>query len=47
MAMANVRRNSKILTVQNGSKLDIIHRDFLLPNWDKCLQNYGILVFGM
>ena len=23
------------------------HRDFFLPNWDKCLQNYGILVFGM
>ena len=23
------------------------HRDFFLPNWDKCLHNYGILVFGM
>ena len=20
---------------------------FFLPNWNKCLQNYGILVFGM
>ena len=23
-----------------------VHRDFFLPNWDICLQNYWIPVFG-